>query len=83
MPYRDSQTMPTLHPDPNVSYVNQQRLPGPNDIYPQQGQYRQPNQQQYPAPAPRQRTAIACRYCRRRKVERPRPYLSFARPESR
>ncbi|WPG97721.1 Hypothetical protein R9X50_00050200 [Acrodontium crateriforme] len=51
------------HPD----YRN---LPPPQTMYPQQ-QYPGPPPMGYaqtPQPAPRQRTAIACRYCRRRKI---------------
>ncbi|OAL49939.1 hypothetical protein IQ07DRAFT_41907 [Pyrenochaeta sp. DS3sAY3a] len=54
------------------------RLPGPNEWTraPPQDPYRQPGPppppqyvaQHHQPPAPRQRTAIACRYCRRRKI---------------
>ncbi|KAF1916793.1 hypothetical protein BDU57DRAFT_244431 [Ampelomyces quisqualis] len=53
------------------------RLPGPNewprgpppqDAYAQQAPPQQYVQQHHQPPAPRQRTAIACRYCRRRKI---------------
>ncbi|KAH3983714.1 hypothetical protein HBI56_074630 [Parastagonospora nodorum] len=55
----------------------QYRLPGPNewnrgppppDPYAQQAPPPQYVQQHHQPPAPRQRTAIACRYCRRRKI---------------
>ena len=47
------------------------RQPGPQDAYrgPPPDHYRGPTQHMtFNQPAPRQRTAIACRYCRRRKV---------------
>ncbi|EWC43420.1 hypothetical protein DRE_07643 [Drechslerella stenobrocha 248] len=48
-------------PDP----MYQQQLPPPSEMWPQVP--REP-MMAVPPPAPRQRTAIACRYCRRRKI---------------
>ncbi|KAK5013754.1 hypothetical protein LTR60_003698 [Cryomyces antarcticus] len=61
--------MTVLHPQNLDPY----RLPAPNEIYrgPTQQDYRGPLPHMAYAqhqPAPRQRTAIACRYCRRRKI---------------
>lgn len=60
------QTLQPQHPD------QYRALPAPPQMY--APPYQQPQQMPYPPaqPAPRQRTAIACRYCRRRKV---RDYL--------
>lgn len=57
--------MTTLQP----SHPDQYRLPPP-PMYgpPPHGYHAQPGLPYPPQPAPRQRTAIACRYCRRRKV---------------
>jgi hypothetical protein len=45
--------------------------PPPPGPYPRPDMYAQPPPQVvYQAAAPRQRTAIACRYCRRRKVRK-------------
>jgi hypothetical protein len=59
------QNMSTLQPNHPDQY---RALPPPPTMYPPP--YQQPPQMGYPPaqPAPRQRTAIACRYCRRRKV---------------
>ncbi|KAF2785631.1 hypothetical protein K505DRAFT_368965 [Melanomma pulvis-pyrius CBS 109.77] len=70
------------HHHPQQQQQQQQyRLPGPHewtrgpppqDPYQSQPQPQPPNYMGHPgqhqAPAPRQRTAIACRYCRRRKI---------------
>jgi hypothetical protein len=57
-------TMQTLQPQHPDQY---RALPPPQAIYnPHYPQ--QPMPYQAAQPAPRQRTAIACRYCRRRKV---------------
>lgn len=58
-------TMPTLQPNHPDNY---RALPPPGAIYPPP--YQGAPQMAYPPtqPAPRQRTAIACRYCRRRKI---------------
>ncbi|KAF2209282.1 hypothetical protein CERZMDRAFT_86992 [Cercospora zeae-maydis SCOH1-5] len=55
-------TLQPTHPD------QYRALPPPQTMYPPP--YAQPQQMGYPPaqPAPRQRTAIACRYCRRRKI---------------
>lgn len=55
------QTLQPQHPD------QYRALPPPQQMY---GPPYQPQGMPYPPPqpAPRQRTAIACRYCRRRKV---------------
>lgn len=54
-------------------------LPPPRSMYQghPQDPYRggPPQHINFNQPAPRQRTAIACRYCRRRKVNRPRSYV--------
>ncbi|KAK6533254.1 hypothetical protein TWF694_002208 [Orbilia ellipsospora] len=52
---------PAQQPDPMYS----QQLPPPSEMWPQV-----PREPMIPVPpqAPRQRTAIACRYCRRRKI---------------
>ncbi|KAI9721271.1 MAG: hypothetical protein M1812_002433 [Candelaria pacifica] len=58
--------MVTLPPQPDIY-----RLPSPHDAYrghPQDPYRGQPQHMNYNQPAPRQRTAIACRYCRRRKI---------------
>lgn len=57
--------MATLQPNHPDQY---RALPPPQTMYPPP--YQQGQQMGYPPaqPAPRQRTAIACRYCRRRKV---------------
>ncbi|KAI5370455.1 putative zn(2)-C6 fungal-type DNA-binding domain-containing protein [Septoria linicola] len=57
--------MATLQPNHPDQY---RALPPPQTMYPPP--YQQPQQMGYPPaqPAPRQRTAIACRYCRRRKI---------------
>lgn len=65
-PMQPGQPMQTLQP----SHPDQYRavLPPPHTMYPPPYQG-QPQMPYAPAqPAPRQRTAIACRYCRRRKV---------------
>ncbi|KAF2135557.1 uncharacterized protein K452DRAFT_165701 [Aplosporella prunicola CBS 121167] len=70
---------PTLQePRPDMTSLQQQqpyRLPAPHQMYPgptPPDPYRQPPPPhalyQQHQPAPRQRTAIACRYCRRRKI---------------
>ncbi|KAF2130841.1 hypothetical protein P153DRAFT_205772 [Dothidotthia symphoricarpi CBS 119687] len=74
---------PHPHPHPHPQYQQpppqqQYRLPGPNEWTqappPHADPYRQAQpppqyvQQHHQPPAPRQRTAIACRYCRRRKI---------------
>ncbi|KAF1929320.1 uncharacterized protein M421DRAFT_61139 [Didymella exigua CBS 183.55] len=75
---------PPQEPRPDMAahqhpqYQQQYRLPGPNEwtrAPPPQDAYRQQGppppqyvQQHHQPPAPRQRTAIACRYCRRRKI---------------
>ena len=58
-------TMQTLQPQHPDQY---RALPAPAQMYPPP--YQPQQQMGYPPnqPAPRQRTAIACRYCRRRKV---------------
>ncbi|EMF17381.1 uncharacterized protein SEPMUDRAFT_146422 [Sphaerulina musiva SO2202] len=57
--------MATLQPNHPDQY---RALPPPQTMYPPP--YQQGQQMGYPPaqPAPRQRTAIACRYCRRRKI---------------
>ncbi|KAF3400212.1 hypothetical protein F1880_008039 [Penicillium rolfsii] len=59
--------MAAIHPHAPQDY----RLPPPPGAY-RPDPYQQPPPQQQPMPyhaaAPRQRTAIACRYCRRRKI---------------
>ncbi|KAB2570528.1 putative transcriptional regulatory protein TBS1 [Lasiodiplodia theobromae] len=67
---------PTGDPRPDMTSLQQQqpyRLPAPHQMYPgppPPDPYRQPPPHMYQQhqPAPRQRTAIACRYCRRRKI---------------
>ncbi|KAI9839728.1 MAG: hypothetical protein M1837_002047 [Sclerophora amabilis] len=60
-------SMATFHPQPDMY-----RMPTHPDAYrgPPQDAYRGPPPQHmaFNQPAPRQRTAIACRYCRRRKI---------------
>lgn len=60
--------MATLQPSHPDQYRALPSLPPPQQMYAQQ--YPQAQQMGYgpTQPAPRQRTAIACRYCRRRKV---------------
>lgn len=60
--------MATLQPSHPDQYRALPSLPPPQQMY--APQYPQAQQMGYPPtqPAPRQRTAIACRYCRRRKV---------------
>ncbi|KAI9817524.1 MAG: hypothetical protein M1827_001134 [Pycnora praestabilis] len=58
--------MVTLPPQPDIY-----RLPSPHDSYrghPSDPYRGQPQHMNFNQPAPRQRTAIACRYCRRRKI---------------
>ncbi|KAJ5699077.1 hypothetical protein N7462_001082 [Penicillium macrosclerotiorum] len=65
--YPPPSNMTAIHPGPSPDY----RLPPPPGAYrpdPYQPQPPQPPQMVYQAAAPRQRTAIACRYCRRRKI---------------
>ncbi|CAK4031511.1 hypothetical protein DOTSEDRAFT_68063 [Lecanosticta acicola] len=62
-PQQGAPAMPTLQPQHPDQY---RALPPPQQIYPPPygaGMAYPPTQ-----PAPRQRTAIACRYCRRRKI---------------
>ena len=56
------QTLQPQHPD------HYRSLPPPQQLYAPPYQPHQQMQYPPPQPAPRQRTAIACRYCRRRKV---------------
>ncbi|KAF4549862.1 Hypothetical protein D9617_19g101670 [Elsinoe fawcettii] len=56
------QTLQPQHPDQYRS------LPPPGPMYAHSPYHPQPPIQYPPQPAPRQRTAIACRYCRRRKI---------------
>lgn len=62
--------MAAIHPHVQPPPQDPYRLPPPGayrpDVYGQQPP--PPPQVVYQAAAPRQRTAIACRYCRRRKV---------------
>lgn len=64
--------MAAIHPHVQGPPQDPYRLPPPpgayrpTDVYAQQAP--PPPQVVYQAAAPRQRTAIACRYCRRRKV---------------
>ncbi|KAF7717909.1 Fungal Zn(2)-Cys(6) binuclear cluster domain-containing protein [Penicillium ucsense] len=66
-PPPQQQHMAAIHPHAPPDY----RLPPPPGAY-RPDPYQQPPPQQQPMPyhaaAPRQRTAIACRYCRRRKI---------------
>jgi hypothetical protein len=66
-----STAMTTIHPQTQGSQ-DTYRLPHPSATYQQRGpdMYGPPPPPQlvYQAAAPRQRTAIACRYCRRRKI---------------
>lgn len=64
-PNQGAPAMATLQPNHPDQY---RALPPPQQMYPPP--YQQGQQMGYPPaqPAPRQRTAIACRYCRRRKV---------------
>jgi hypothetical protein len=73
--------MATIHPHVQGTQ-DPYRLPPPPGAYRPQDVYAQPApppqqpQVVYQAAAPRQRTAIACRYCRRRKVRSlPEEYL--------
>ncbi|KAK7549276.1 hypothetical protein IWX49DRAFT_500704 [Phyllosticta citricarpa] len=67
---------PPTDPRPDMTSLQQQqpyRLPAPHSMYPGHpappDPYRPPpHMYQQHQPAPRQRTAIACRYCRRRKI---------------
>jgi hypothetical protein len=62
--------MAAIHPQMQGSQ-DPYRLPPPPGAYQRPpDMYGQPPQLVYQAAAPRQRTAIACRYCRRRKVSR-------------
>lgn len=65
-PVAQGPVMHTLQPQHPDQY---RALPPPNHMYAPPG-YAPPPQMGYQPqqPAPRQRTAIACRYCRRRKV---------------
>ncbi|OJD35209.1 c6 zinc finger domain-containing protein [Diplodia corticola] len=77
-PPPQSHTLPPPSGDPrsDMTSLQQQqpyRLPAPHQMYPgppPPDPYRQPPPHMYQQhqPAPRQRTAIACRYCRRRKI---------------
>ncbi|KAK6348753.1 hypothetical protein TWF730_009526 [Orbilia blumenaviensis] len=58
------QSMMASHQPPD-SMIYPPQLPGPNEMWAQVP--REP-MIPVPPPAPRQRTAIACRYCRRRKI---------------
>ncbi|PNS14801.1 hypothetical protein CAC42_2030 [Sphaceloma murrayae] len=57
--------MATLQPQHPDQY---RALPPPGAMYAHSPYHPQPPIQYPPQPAPRQRTAIACRYCRRRKI---------------
>ncbi|KAF2083166.1 hypothetical protein K490DRAFT_60725 [Saccharata proteae CBS 121410] len=77
-PQQHQQPLPPPPSDPrsDMTSLQQQqpyRLPAPHQMYPgppPPDPYRQPPPHMYQQhqPAPRQRTAIACRYCRRRKI---------------
>ncbi len=81
--------MVTLQPQHQQDlYGRPHSLPLPHPMYPNppQDPYRGGPQQHlnFNQPAPRQRTAIACRYCRRRKVIRPlAPLTCFEADDSR
>ncbi|KAL1974191.1 hypothetical protein VTN31DRAFT_5751 [Thermomyces dupontii] len=62
--------MASVHPQSSQPPHDLYRLPPPPGAYQRPpDMYAQPPQPLvYQAPAPRQRTAIACRYCRRRKI---------------
>ncbi|OQE41772.1 hypothetical protein PENCOP_c004G06391 [Penicillium coprophilum] len=76
--YAPSQYSPAQYPDPRYPHPQAMNaIHGAQDPYrlpPPPGPYRadaygpQAGQGPYQAAAPRQRTAIACRYCRRRKI---------------
>ncbi|XPS72088.1 hypothetical protein M3J09_004258 [Ascochyta lentis] len=79
LPPPPQEPRPDMAAHQHPQYQQQYRLPGPNewtrapppqDPYRQQGPPPPPQyvQQHHQPPAPRQRTAIACRYCRRRKI---------------
>ncbi|SMR52121.1 unnamed protein product [Zymoseptoria tritici ST99CH_3D1] len=67
-PPQQGPVMATLQPNHPDQYRALPSLPPPGQMYAQP--YQQAPQMGYPPtqPAPRQRTAIACRYCRRRKI---------------
>lgn len=83
-PMSNPVTLPTISPyDPQYAagyprdpraYVQDpyHQVPQPYDQRPYQGEYNRggPPHMGFTQSAPRQRTAIACRYCRRRKVGR-------------
>ncbi|TKX24168.1 fungal Zn(2)-Cys(6) binuclear cluster domain-containing protein 10 [Elsinoe australis] len=63
--HQQGPAMATLQPQHPDQYRS---LPPPGAMYAHSPYHPQPPIQYPPQPAPRQRTAIACRYCRRRKI---------------